>query len=124
MIIYIDYIINIFITRQTSFMTSFINKLNLCLIQTSQYINTFNISLKHKTEKNNIVSDAFSCLPKAKLDFVNIENVLKSLYDLFFENCHIHTLKIFISIYYIEMFIEIFFSFKQSLINSYISDFY
>ena len=33
MIIYIDHVVNIFITRQTSFTTSFTNKLNLCLIQ-------------------------------------------------------------------------------------------
>ena len=124
MIIYIDHIINIFFIRQTSFMTNFTNKLNLCLIWISQYFSTFNISLKHKTEKNNIIFDAFSCLSKVKLDFVNNKNILKSFYDSFFKNCHVHTLNILVSIYYIEIFIEIFFNFKQNLMNSYINDFY
>ena len=55
---------------------------------------------------------------------MNIENILESFYDSLFKNCHAHTLNIFVLIYYIETFIEISFNFKQSLMNSYVNDFY
>ena len=41
---------------------SFTNKLNLCLIQATAYIQQFQLKIHHKSEKQNTVSDAFSKL--------------------------------------------------------------
>ena len=83
-IIYIDHIANIFITRQTSFTTSSTNKFDLCLIRIFQYFNIFNIFLKHKAEKNNKISHLF----KTTLDFFDIKNVLKSFYNFLLKFLH------------------------------------
>ena len=120
-IIYIDHAVNIFITRQTSFTTSLTNKFNLRLIRVFQYFNTFNIFLKHKAGKNNIVPDAFSHLFRSTLNFFNIKNVFESFYGSFIE---IFASNISISSQYTEIFIEIFFNFKQILIDTYQIDFY
>jgi hypothetical protein len=40
-----------------------LEKLNLCLVQASQYIQQFQLQIFHKPGKENIVADALSCLP-------------------------------------------------------------
>lgn len=37
-------------------------RLNLCFIQTFQYLSQFNFDVKHKLDKLNIVPDVLSCL--------------------------------------------------------------
>ena len=120
-IIYIDHAVNIFITRQISFTTSSTNKFNLCLIRIFQYFNIFNIFLKHKVKKNNIVFDAFLYLFKTTLDFFDIKNVLKSFYNFFIE---IFALNISVSSHYRKIFMKNFFNFKQVFIDVYQNDFY
>ena len=59
-IIYIDYFAIISIFRQIILIISFIDKFNLHLIRASQYLFNFNISLRHKADKTNIISDVLS----------------------------------------------------------------
>ena len=104
-IIYIDHVANIFITRQISFTTNSTNKFNLCLIWIFQYFNIFNIFLKHKAERNNIIFDTFSCLFKSTLNLFDTKNVFESFYDFFIEA---FALNISVSSQYTKTFIKIF----------------
>ena len=57
-IVYIDHSAAIFISKQTTLNIINTNKLNLRLIRVSQYLSTFNLELRHKANKSNVVSDA------------------------------------------------------------------
>ena len=46
------------IVYQITLFISFINKLNLRLIKTSQYLLSFNLILRHKIDKLNVVFNA------------------------------------------------------------------
>ena len=50
-IIYIDHDVALDITKQTSFFTSFTNKLNFRLVKTLNYIQRFNFNIRHKSSK-------------------------------------------------------------------------
>ena len=67
------------IVRQTSLTTSFMNKLNLCLIQAAAYIQQFQLKIHHKSDKQNTVSDAFSKLSCQEAE-VNEEFILDTLF--------------------------------------------
>ena len=62
-IIYTDHSAAVPISRQTSLNTTLTEKLNLRLLRASQYLSAFNLELRHKAGKANIVSDALSRLP-------------------------------------------------------------
>ena len=61
-VIWIDHSVILQILKQTTFSSSFINKLNLCLIQVSQYCSQFEIDIWHWSNWLNKVSDALSWL--------------------------------------------------------------
>ena len=97
MIIYIDHSAAMLISRQTTLITSSTNKLNLRLVRASQYLSAFNLFIRHKTRKTNIVSNALSRL-QANMN-ISIEkklDVLESLYDHSIEslNCDLSIVEI------------------------------
>ena len=57
-IIYINYFAAMQIARQITLFISFINKLNLRLIKISQYLSNFNLIIRYKTNKSNVVFNA------------------------------------------------------------------
>ena len=60
---------------------SFTNKLNLCLIQAAAYIQQFQLKIHHKSEKQNIVSDAFSRLSCQEAEAeANEKSILDTLF--------------------------------------------
>lgn len=61
-IIYTDHGAAVGISRQESLSTSSTDKLNLRLIRASEYIQRFNIIIRHKPGKNHVVPDALSRL--------------------------------------------------------------
>ena len=61
-VIYTDHSAAVPISKQTSLKTTSTDKLNLRLIRASQYLSAFNIELRHKAGKTNIVPDALSRL--------------------------------------------------------------
>ena len=65
--IYIDHDVALKIVKQISLITIFINKLNLRLIRVSDYLQRFNLNIRHKLKKQHIISDILS-----RLIFVNI----------------------------------------------------
>ena len=67
-IVFTDHDAAVNINRQINFSTSFTDKLNLRLIKASEYIQRFNLIIKHKSRKHHVVSNALS---KLKTDNVN-----------------------------------------------------
>ena len=61
-IIYTDHAAAVPISRQTSLITSSTDKLNLRLVRASQYLSGFNLAIRHKAGKANVVPDALSRL--------------------------------------------------------------
>ena len=57
MIIYTDHLVGVNISKQTMLKTASTNKLNLRLVQVLQYLLTFNLELKYKAGKTNLVPD-------------------------------------------------------------------
>ena len=57
-IIYTDYSAAVPISKQTSMTSSSTDKLNLRLVQASQYLSQFNIQIRYKAGKANVVPDA------------------------------------------------------------------
>lgn len=66
-IIYTDHSAAVPISRQTSLTSSSTDKLNLRLIRASSYLSQFNIVVKHKLGKSNVVPDALSRLQQNQL---------------------------------------------------------
>ena len=67
------------ISNQTSLTSSSTDKLNLRLVRASQYLSQFNLAIRYKSSKSNIVPDALSRLKAATIVLVSNEGVLDSL---------------------------------------------
>ena len=80
--IYIDHFVIVLISRQINFIISNIDKLNLRLIRAFQYLSMFDLFMRHKIKKTNIVSDVLSRLLR-NLVMISKNNlrVLKALYE-------------------------------------------
>ena len=85
MIIYTDYSAVMSISWQISLLLLSINKLNLHLVQASQYLLQFNLKVRHKAEKSNIVSDALSYLQGSQHKDHEIETLNKLCVEAFKE---------------------------------------
>ena len=79
-IIYTNHFAAVFISRQIILITFSNDKLNLRLVRTSQYLFDFNLSVKHKTDKINVVSNVLFML---QVDVIIIDkiDVFESLYE-------------------------------------------
>ena len=62
-VVYTDHSAAVPISKQTTLNTTSTDKLNLRLVRASQYLSAFNLELRHKAGKSNIVPDALSRLP-------------------------------------------------------------
>lgn len=78
-VVYTDHSAAVPISRQTTLTTSSTDKLNLRLVRASQYLSGFNLSIRHKAGKSNIVPDALSRL-QADVSITDKLGVLESLY--------------------------------------------
>ena len=123
-IIYTNHSTTISIFKQTTFITFNTNKLNLRFVKASQYLFDFNIFVRHKIDKINIVFDALSRL---QTNVVTIDklSILKSLYDHFIDLLDVDfvTYTSNLSIYHIIL-IEMNDEFKQKLKQIYQIDEY
>lgn len=61
-VVYTDHSAAVPISRQTSLTTSSTDKLNLRLVRASQYLSMFDLSVRHKAGKANVIPDALSRL--------------------------------------------------------------
>lgn len=78
-IIYTDHGAAVDINKQESLSTSFTNKLNLRLIRASEYIQRFNIIIRHKSGKKHVVSNALFRFKKNESNSVFFEKKLDAL---------------------------------------------
>jgi hypothetical protein len=92
------------IAKQTSLIISFIDRLNLRLIRVFEYIQRFNLIIRHKSDKQHIVSDALSRLVSENDE----SNILES--DE-------------LDVSYIIILVEMNFEFKFRIISEYFSNF-
>ena len=60
--IYTNHFVVIFISRQISLIILSIDKFNLRLVRTSQYLFIFDLTIRYKADKTNIVFDVLSRL--------------------------------------------------------------
>ena len=107
-IIYTDHSVAIFISRQTILIISSTDKLNLRLVRASQYLSSFNLILRHKIDKFNVVSDALSRLQTSLIHISTKDDVLDALHFT-------------IDIYHITL-MKMSNDFKKKLIEIYESD--
>ena len=68
------------LTKQINLIIVFIDKLNLRLIKASDYIQRFEIKLRHKSNKQHIVSNAFSRLININIDTTFEKNELNAFF--------------------------------------------
>ena len=124
-IIYIDHFATISIFKQIILITSFIDKLNLRLIRASQYLFNFNITLRHKTNKSNVISNVlsrFSAHITSQMNNVNKKEILNILYNQLIEVADEKLNNIFIAMIYHVILIKMSNDFKQRLRRIYIEN--
>ena len=83
-IIYTNHSTAMLIFKQTSLVTFSTNKLNLRLIRVSQYFSSFNIVIRHKASKINVISNALFRLSEklsTQSNFSDKIEILDALYD-------------------------------------------
>ena len=81
-VIYIDHFVVVSISRQIILIIFNIDKLNLRFVRASQYLFNFNIIIRHKFDKFNIMLDALSRLSnKTTIDVTNKIEILDILYE-------------------------------------------
>ena len=109
-IMFTDYALAVFILKQISFIMSSMDKLNLWFIKAAQYLLSFDLNIKYKIKKSNIIANALFKLSNNKILFNNTQNILKAL---FIKPC-----KLLINnniLVYIIMLVEILNNFKNQL---------
>lgn len=111
-VIYSDHSAAVQISRQTTLSTSSTDKLNLRLVRASQYLSGFNLSIRHKAGKTNVVPDALSRL-QASSSPEEQQAVLEAL--------HIAISFELVPIYHTTL-VEMSDDFKQKLTEAYASD--
>lgn len=83
-IIYIDHFVAIFIFKQIILITNNTNKFNLRLTRISQYLFNFNIFIRYKFDKLNVMSNAFSKLSNKLFTSQNSKNKI-DIFDVFYD---------------------------------------
>ena len=67
-VIYIDYDAALNIAKQTSLLIIFIDKFNFRLIKASNYLQRFNLDIRHKSKKQHIIFNVLSRLTSANIN--------------------------------------------------------
>ena len=106
-IIYTDHSVTLDIVKQIFLTTFFTDKLNLCFVQVSQYIQLFCFRIFHKSEKTHLISDILFRLSSST--FSNDIDILNAL--------HVNAHSEFV---YIVTMIKLSADFKKCLKNDYI----
>ena len=114
-IIYTNHVTIIKIACQISLSTISTDKLNLCLIQASQYIQQFKLQIMHKFRKMHLVSDVLSQLSShAFLNDIESLDVLHTDTQMKVSHVRLNNL------IYTVMMIKLLINFKKHLKNDYI----
>ena len=84
MIIYIDHFVVVFIFKQITLTINNTNKFNLRLIRTFQYFFNFNIFIRYKFDKSNVMSNVFFKLSSKLFSSQNSKNKI-DIFDIFYD---------------------------------------
>ena len=95
-IIFINYVVNTFISKQITFNSNNTNKFNLRFVRVFTYFFQFKIEIKYRLNKNHIIFNAlfrlFSKNKQLKLNFndkLNFDIYYKNIIDFFDDlNCY------------------------------------
>ena len=79
-IVFIDYSATVNIAKQQSLETTSTSKINLRLIRASEYLQQFDLDVRHKPNKTNVVPDALSRLASANTSNNTLEEELNILH--------------------------------------------
>ena len=120
-IVYIDHSTVVFISRQIIFIIFSSDKLNLRLVKVSQYLFDFNLFIKHKVDKINVVSDALSRL-QTNVFIIEKIDVLKFLYEHALESSSIDLIVETSLFYHHVTFVKMSNDFKRRLKQVYLND--
>lgn len=82
-IVYIDHSVSIFIVKRYSLTSTNTNQLNLRLVRASQYLSIFELNVRHKLDKQNVISDTLSRLlrDRASAAQFDAEDILDALHS-------------------------------------------
>lgn len=119
-IIFIDHRFAVEISRQKILFILFTNKLNLHLIRIFEYIQLFNIIIKHKSKKKHIISNALSRLKtKCTLNDALNKSIKKELYIFFVDAKETVTINAKKTVMNIFSIVKIFDEFLVKIIKNY-----
>ena len=113
-IIYTDYSITVNIVCQSSLSTTSTEKINLCLIQTSEYLQLFCLDIHYKSDKFNVISDALFKLTEQNYCQELNASTLNALYTTAVYNSE--------SVTYSISLVKLNREFQEHLITEYIED--
>ena len=122
-VVYTDHSAAVQISRQTTLSTSSTDKLNLRLVRASQYLSGFNLSIRHKAGKANVVPDALSRL-QADVASQEKQAVLESLYGntlVLEESPYLYEAAQSVPVYHTTL-VEMSDDFKKRLLEAYTKD--
>ena len=114
-VIYIDHETNSAIVSQTKLNTISIDKLNMKLIKTSIYLSQFQLKIRHKSKKFNIISNALSRLPIKEKSTLNNLNLDFDIENFLNNSRNIHYIEI-------DLLLQISNEFKKKLLFDYQSE--
>ena len=120
-IVYIDYSTIVSISRQIIFIIFSSDKLNLRLIRVSQYLFDFNLFIRHKVDKINVVSNALSRL-QTNVFIIEKVDVLKFFYEYALKSSSIDLIVETFLFYYHVTFVKMSNDFKRRLKQIYLND--
>ena len=120
-IVYIDHSTVVSISRQIIFIIFSSDKLNLRLIRISQYLFDFNLFIRHKIDKINVVSDALSKL-QTNVFIIEKIDVLKFFYEHALESSSVDLIIETFLFYHHVTFVKMSNDFKRRLKQVYLND--
>ena len=106
-IIYIDHDVSLKIAKQIFLIISLTNTLNLRFVKVFEYVQKFDLIIRHKSNKFHIISDALFKLYNAIYLNENANNSIDEKFDVLF----------------IVLITQMNFDFNKRLLNKYVSDF-
>ena len=117
-VIFIDHVANFSIVKQTTLSSENIDKFNFRFVRFSTYLSQFNIDVRYKTEKINIVSNALF-----RLSAINFSKSVEHMNTLNIDSYHCSMQNISISAHaFQESLIFMISNFRTKLIENYFED--
>ena len=122
-VVYTDHSAAVPISRQTSLTTSSTDKLNLRLVRASQYLSMFDLSIRHKAGRTNVVPDALSRLQGSSTAVVKDgPGILEALHGQVEEERFVDSMRSEMPISYHITLVEMSEDFKSRLMEAYVRD--